>query len=272
MDLGIAGRICVVTGAGRGIGRATAQLLAVEGASVLLVARSAEEIAAAANECADAAGRAGGAGKAAHLALDVTAADAAERIAATAEERFGAVDVLVNNAGAARWRDLDEIPETDWYAAWELNVMAPLRLMQRLLPAMAERGWGRVVNVASTAGKRPSAQMGEYSVAKAAQLSLSRLFADRYAGGGVLVNAICPGPVASEMWTAPGGLADQSAALAGHEDRERALEAAAAGRPIGRLAEVGEIAGAIVFLCSERASYVAGSAWSVDGGTVQVII
>lgn len=114
--------------------------------------------------------------------------------------------------------------------------------------------------------------MPEYSVAKAAELSLSRLFADRYADRGVLVNAICPGPVASEMWMEPGGLLDQSHEMSGAESREEALAEAGAKRPIGRLAEVGEIAAAIVFLCSERASYVAGAAWSVDGGTVQVII
>jgi 3-oxoacyl-[acyl-carrier protein] reductase len=114
--------------------------------------------------------------------------------------------------------------------------------------------------------------MPEYSVAKAAELSLSRLFADRYAASGVLVNAICPGPTESEMWMDPGGLLDQSQALAGNASRAEALEAAGAKRPIGRLADSAEIAGAIVFLCSERASYVSGAAWSVDGGTVQVII
>jgi NAD(P)-dependent dehydrogenase (short-subunit alcohol dehydrogenase family) len=144
--------------------------------------------------------------------------------------------------------------------------------MRAAIPGMAERGWGRVVNVASTAAKRPSANMAEYSVAKAAELSLSRLFADRHAGDGVLVNAICPGPTKSEMWMEEGGLLDQSKSHAGHDTRDEALEAAGAKRPIGRLAEVDEVAAAIVFLCSERASYVAGAAWSVDGGTVQVII
>jgi 3-oxoacyl-[acyl-carrier protein] reductase len=114
--------------------------------------------------------------------------------------------------------------------------------------------------------------MAEYSVAKAAQLSLSRLYADRLAGDGVLVNAICPGPTKSELWMGEGGLLDQSQAHGGHPSREAALEVAGAKRPIGRLATVEEIAAAIVFLASERASYVAGAAWSVDGGTVQVII
>jgi 3-oxoacyl-[acyl-carrier protein] reductase len=109
-------------------------------------------------------------------------------------------------------------------------------------------------------------------VAKAAELSLSRLFADRYASQGVLVNAVCPGPVASELWMEPGGLLDQSRELSDFESREEALQAAASKRPIGRLAAVGEIAAAIVFLCSQQASYVSGAAWSVDGGTVQIII
>ncbi|HEY5977816.1 MAG TPA: SDR family oxidoreductase [Solirubrobacterales bacterium] len=266
MDLGLAGRSCVVTGASRGIGRETARLLGAEGADVLLVGRDEERLQAATDEAAAAGGRA------AQLALDVTAPDAAERMLAAAEAEFGSLDVLVNNAGVASWRDLDDVPDEDWRAAYELNVIAPMKLMKAAIPGMAERGWGRVVNVCSTAAKRPSGSMPEYSVAKAAELSLSRLFADRHAGEGVLVNAICPGPVESEMWMEPGGLLDQSQRLSGAGSREEALETAGSKRPIGRLAKVGEIAAAIVFLCSERASYVSGAAWSVDGGTVQVII
>jgi NAD(P)-dependent dehydrogenase (short-subunit alcohol dehydrogenase family) len=269
MDLGLAGRACVVTGAGRGIGRETATQLCAEGANVLLLARSADELeaaAAAANEAAT------GEGRAAHVVLDVTEPNSGERMLAAARQEFGALDVLVNNAGTARWRDLDDVPEEDWREQYELNVIAPLRAMRAALPPMAERGWGRVVNVCSTAGKRPSAAMPEYSVAKAAELSLSRLFADRYASSGVLVNAICPGPTESEMWMGAGGLLDQSQELSGAGSREEALREAGSKRPIGRLAEPAEIAAAIVFLCSERASYVSGAAWSVDGGTVQVII
>lgn len=270
MDLGLKGRTCVVTGASRGIGRETARLLCAEGASVLLVARGEERLAAAAEEVGTAG--AGSGGRVATLVLDVTAEDAGQRMLEAASERFGALDVLVNNAGAARWRDLDQVSDEDWRAQYELNVIAPLRAMRAAAPGMAERGWGRIVNVCSTAGKRPSAAMPEYSVAKAAELSLSRLFADRYAGSGVLVNAICPGPVESEMWMEPGGLLDQSQRMSGAASREDALVAAGSKRPIGRLAQAEEIASAIVFLCSARASYVSGAAWSVDGGTVQVII
>src|SRR5206468_2305553 len=135
----------------------------------------------------------------------------------------------------------------DWQAAWDLNVMAPLRAMRAAAPGMRERGWGRIVNVASTAGKRPSARMPEYSVAKAAELSLSRLFADRYAADGVLVNAICPGPTKSELWMERGGLLDQSRELAGTGSREEALEDAGSKRPIGRRADVRRHAGEISF-------------------------
>jgi len=270
MDLGLKGRACVVTGASSGIGRATALQLCAEGAEVLLVARGEERLADATEEATKAAESAGGG--AAALSLDVTAEDAGERMLAACEERFGSLDVLVNNAGAARWRDLDDVPDEDWRAQYELNVMAPLQAMRATIPPMAERGWGRVVNVCSTAGKRPSAAMAEYSVAKAAELSLSRLFADRYAKSGVLVNAVAPGPVEAEMWMEPGGLLDQSRDLSGAGSREEALAEAGSKRPIGRLARAEEIAATIVFLCSERASYVAGAAWSVDGGTVQVII
>jgi 3-oxoacyl-[acyl-carrier protein] reductase len=270
MDLGLAGRTCAVTGASRGIGRETAKLLCAEGANVLLIARN-ENLLVEATEEVAAAG-AGSGGRAAHAALDITREEAADHVLAAAEQDFGALDVLVNNAGAGAWHDLDEVTDEEWRAAYELNVIAPMRLMRTAIPAMEARGWGRVVNVCSTAGKRPSAAMPEYSVAKAAELSLSRLFADRHAKAGVLVNAICPGPVESGMWMEPGGLLDQSVEMSGAASREEALEAAGSKRPIGRLAEVGEIAAAIVFLCSERASYVSGAAWSVDGGTVQVII
>ncbi|HSR93568.1 MAG TPA: SDR family oxidoreductase [Solirubrobacterales bacterium] len=264
------GRACAVTGASRGIGREAARLLCAEGAGVLLVGRNQERLEVARDEALAAGSEAGG--RAEVLALDVTADDAGERMLGSASETLGGLDVLVNNAGTAQWRHLDDVPDEDWYAQYELNVMAPLRAMRAVAPPMAERGWGRIVNVCSTAGKRPSAAMPEYSVAKAAELSLSRLYADRYAKSGVLVNAICPGPVEGEMWMEPGGLLDQSHRMSGAASREEALAEAGAKRPIGRLAEVGEIAAAIVFLCSERASYVSGAAWSVDGGTVQIII
>src|SRR5438094_10101098 len=136
---------------------------------------------------------------------------------------------------------------------------------------MRAAGAGAIVNVSSTAGKRPSTGMPNYSVTKAAVLSLSRLIADVYAKDGIRSNAVTPGPTATEAWLGEGGLADQQAARSGRS-RDEVLASVGAGRPLGRLAEPKEIAAVIAFLCSPRASYVTGAAWSADGGTVPIII
>lgn len=266
MDLGLRERVCVVTGASRGIGRATALTLAGEGASILAVGRDEERLAAVQAECE----RVGARGVA-PLVLDITAPDAGERLSAACAQLLGPADALVNNAGTSTVRALEELTEEDWRLQWELNVMGPMRLMRALVPGMAERGFGRVVNVSSSSGKRPGQRNVAYSVTKAAELSLSRAFAELYADRGVLINAITPGPVATELWMDPDGLADQIARAQG-QTRQEALARVAAGVPVGRLANEQEIAAVIAFLCSPRASYVAGAAWSVDGGTVPVII
>jgi 3-oxoacyl-[acyl-carrier protein] reductase len=262
MDLGLRDKACIVTGATRGIGLATVRLLVAEGARVLLVARDEEQL----RRAAAAAG-----GGAEPLAADVTDPDAGQRIVAACAERLGRVDVLVNNAGTSFVRSLEELTDDDWRSQWELHVMGPMRLMRAAGPRMAAAGGGRIVNVCSSAGKRPSLTNAAYAVTKAAQLSLSRVFADRYASDGVLVNAVAPGAVSSPLWTDPGGLADQLADERGIS-REEALRAQAGRIPLGRFAEPEEIAAVVVFLCSERASTVTGAAWSADGGTVATIV
>jgi len=261
MDLGLRDRACVITGASRGIGKATAIRLAEEGARTLLIGRDESALNAAVERCPGAR----------TLSIDITTPDASERIKQACLDAFGGIDVLVNNAGTSRARSADELTDAEWREQWELHVMAPMHLMRALAPAMAERGWGRIVNVSSSSGKRPGQRNIAYSVTKAAELSLSRAFADLYAGSGVLVNAITPGPVASELWMAPGGMADQVAKARGI-DRDVVLEQTAKGVPIGRFGDEREIANVIAFLCSEGASYVTGAAWSVDGGAVPVIL
>ena len=127
------------------------------------------------------------------------------------------------------------------------------------------------MNVSSTAAKRPSSGMPDYSVMKAAMLSYSRLVADLYAKDGVRCNAVTPGPTATDAWLGDGGLADQQAAMSG-KTKEEVLEAVGKGRPLGRLAEPDEIAAVVAFLCADQARYVTGAAWSADGGTVPIII
>ena len=249
MDLGFQNRICIVTGSTGGIGLATARLLVEEGARVVTSGRSA----------------APGVGEALHVAGDLGAAGGPERVIEAAVAELGGLDCLVNSVGVARIAKFEDVTDDEWNEYWQLDVMSYIRAIRAALPALKERR-GAIVNVSSTAGKRPSTGMPHYSVVKAAVLSLSRLVADLYAKDGIRCNAVTPGPTATEAWLGEGGLADQQG------DREEVLAKVGAGRPLGRLAEPEEIAAVIAFLCSDRASYVTGAAWSADGGTVPIII
>jgi 3-oxoacyl-[acyl-carrier protein] reductase len=248
MELHLRDNVCVVTGSTAGIGLETARLLQEEGARVVTTGR-----------------RADGIGDL-HVVADLAREGEPERVVSAALERFGRVDCLVNNVGFAEIKRFDELTETDWERSWQTNVMSAVRATQAVLPGMRERGSGAIVNVSSTSAKRPSAGMPDYSVTKAAMLSLSRLVADLYAKDGIRCNAVTPGPTATGAWLGDGGLADQQG------ERDEVLARVGAGRPLGRLARPEEIAAVIVFLCSERASYVTGAAWSADGGTVPIII
>ena len=250
MDLGLSGKVCVITGSTGGIGRETARQLAAEGARVVTCGRS----------------EAPGVGEELHVTADLSAAGEPEGVVAAAVEGLGGVDCLVNNVGTARIAKFEEVEDAEWDAYWQLNVMSAVRAIRAVLPTMRERGGGAIVNVGSSAGKRPSTGMPHYSVTKAAMLSLSRLVADLYGGELIRCNSVTPGPTATEIWLGDGGLADQQG------ERQAVLEKVGAGRPLGRLATPEEIAAVVVFLCSERASYVTGAAWSADGGTVPIII
>jgi 3-oxoacyl-[acyl-carrier protein] reductase len=243
VDLELADSVCLVTGSTGGIGLATAELLRAEGATVVTT------------------GRGGG-----DIRADLAVAGGPERVVAETIERHGRLDVLVNNVGYSEIRKLEHVSDEDWQTAFEINLRPAVRATRAALPGMRERGSGTIVNVSSTAAKRPSAGMPDYSVMKAALLSFSRLVADLYAGDGIRCNAVTPGPTATEAWLGDGGLADQQG------EREEVLAKVAAGRPLGRLAQPEEIAAVVAFLCSPRTSYVTGAAWSADGGTVPIIV
>jgi NAD(P)-dependent dehydrogenase (short-subunit alcohol dehydrogenase family) len=250
MDLGLRNRVCVVTGSTAGIGLEVARLLVEEGARVVTSGR----------------GKAPGVGEALHVTAELSLAGEPERVVTAALE-LGGIDCLVNNVGVARHVRFEDVPDEEWDGYWQLNLMSHVRAIRAALPAMRKRGRGAIVNVSSTAAKRPSTGMPHYSVTKAAMLSLSRLVADLYAGDGIRCNAVTPGPTATGAWLGDGGLADQQGG-----NRDQVLAKVGAGRPLGRLARPEEIAAVIVFLCSDRASYVTGAAWSADGGTVPIII
>jgi 3-oxoacyl-[acyl-carrier protein] reductase len=243
MDLGLADSVCLVTGSTSGIGLETAKLLRAEGATVVTTGRSGGDVRA-----------------------DLSNRGEPERVVRETIDRHGRLDVLVNNVGYSEIRQLDEVTDEVWQASYELNLMSAVRATRAGLPGMRERGAGTIVNVSSTAAKRPSTGMPDYSVMKAALLSYSRLVADLYAKDGIRCNAVTPGPTATGAWLGDGGLADQQG------EREEVLAKVAAGRPLGRLAQPEEIASVIAFLCSPRSSYVTGAAWSADGGTVPIIV
>src|SRR3954467_12150357 len=230
------------------MGLAVADLLRAEGAQVVTVGRSGGDVRA-----------------------DLAQAGEPERGVRETEERFGRIDVLVNNVGVAYQRTFEEVTDADWDELWQLDVMSYVRTIRAALPGMKARGDGVIVNVSSTAGKRPSASMPDYSVTKAAVLSLSRLIADVYAKDGIRCNAVTPGPTATEAWLGKGGLADQQATRTG-KSRDDVLASVGGGRPLGRLAEPEEIASVVAFLCSPRSSYVTGAAGRAAGGACPIFL
>ena len=245
----MSGKKCLVTGSTGGIGLEVVRQLVTEGAVVVTCGRRG----------------APGVGEAAHVVADLARDGEPERVVAEAVATLGGLDVLVNNVGTARIARFEEVPDEEWLEYWQLNVMSYVRAIRAALPSLREGG-GAVVNLSSSAGKRPSTGMPHYSVTKAAVLSLSRLVADLYASDSIRCNAVSPGPTATDIWLGEGGLAEQQG------ERDEVLVKVGAGRPLGRLARPEEIAAVVVFLCSERASYVTGAAWSADGGTVPIIL
>jgi NAD(P)-dependent dehydrogenase (short-subunit alcohol dehydrogenase family) len=248
VELGLEGKRCIVTGSTAGIGLEVARLLTSEGARVVTCGRR----------------DAPGIGEVGHVSADLAHGGEPERAVGSAVQTLGGLDVLVNNVGSARIARFEDVLDDEWDAYWQLNVMSYVRAIRAALPHLADGS--AIVNVSSTAGKRPSTGMPHYSVTKAAVLSLSRLIADLYAKDGIRCNAVTPGPTETDAWVGYGGLADQQG------DRQEVLAKVGAGRPLGRLARPEEIAAVVVFLCSERASYVTGAAWSADGGTVPIIV
>jgi NAD(P)-dependent dehydrogenase (short-subunit alcohol dehydrogenase family) len=259
MDLGIEGRVAIVTGASLGIGAATARRLAAEGVGLVLGARERGRLDALVDEVE------GAGGTAVAVAADVTDPGSSAALRAAAHERYGRVDIVVNNAGGGVG-PLDRFDEQEWLDAYAANVTSALRLVHECLPDLRAQGWGRIVNVASTMARHCDPRFGAYGAAKAALLHVSRNLALAHASEGVLTNCVLPGLTRTEGVLA--GYAETAAATgrAPGQIERRMMER----QPIavGRTGEPDEVAAVIVFLCSERASWVAGSLVGVDGGTL----
>lgn len=265
VELGVGGRVAIVTGASKGIGRATAEVLAAEGASVLLSARTAGPLQEVVADLRDRGGDVAG------VAADVSDPESAGMLRDAALATWGRVDIVVNNAGGGppgldRVRDFDE---DTWVDVFRLNVLSAVRLTLACAPEMVGRGWGRVVNVSSSAGRDPDARFASYGAAKAALLHATRTLALTYARQGVLVNAVLPGLTRTEGVIDGYGEAAAASSRTPEEIEQRMMQL----QPIamGRTGQAEEVAAAIAFLCSEQASWMTGVLLTVDGGTVKAL-
>jgi NAD(P)-dependent dehydrogenase (short-subunit alcohol dehydrogenase family) len=241
-------RRALVTGGARGLGRVMAEALAQAGADVVITSRSADSAVAAASDVAASTGR-----KVVGLAADVAIASDITRLADEAERALGPIDILVNNAGINIRGASETLTEADWDTVLDINVKGPFLCARLLGPRMAARGWGRIINLGSMLSVIGIAGRAPYAASKAAVANLTRVLALEWAGQGVTVNAICPGPFGTEM----------NRPLLNDPEKYAAFVAKI---PLGRWGELHEIAGATVFLASDASSFVTGSLLFVDGG------
>ena len=265
VDLGIAGRTAIVTGASRGIGAAVARALVAEGVNVVVSARGAEGVASVERELRDAAG-----GRSEVIGVVGDASDPATTAALieAAGIAGGGADIVVNNAGSESGHlPIDRLGDEDWESAYRANVVGAVRLATAALAHMRERRWGRIVNVASYTARVPEPFCGPYAAAKAALVNITRNFSRTYAAEGVLTNCVLPGLTETEGVVAGFDAVTAATGRPADELVARMLERA----PIdaARMGTSAEVAAGIVFLCSEQASWITGVALPIDGGTIR---
>ncbi|MGW4241902.1 oxidoreductase [Nocardia sp. NPDC004722] len=254
MDLELRGQTAIVTGASRGIGLAIVEALAAEGAHVVAGARSSS--AALDKLVAE--------GGVRWVAVDLASASGIAELARAAGDR---IDILVNNVGSAPARPDGFLNVTDehWHTTLDLNLMAAVRMTRTVLPTMITRGSGAIVNIASVNSALPDPLVIDYSAAKAALAAFSKALSKEFGPKGIRVNTVSPGPVETDLWLAPGGVADVAGKGAGvSPDAIRA--AAAAATTTGRFSQPREIADAVLLLASSRSANTTGADLRIDGG------
>ena len=263
MDLGIRGKTAIVTGGSRGIGRETARQFLEEGVRVTICGRNAETLERTRTELAKATG-----GEVHAVVTDMTKEADIARLVASAQERFGTVDILVNNAGQMYSGRFDVMSDAGLKEQLETKLFGFLRTIRLVYPVMKAQRWGRIVNLIGGAGKEPDPYMLGSGITNSALLNLTKALSTEFGADNVLVNAVCPGWVDTGLWRRnAAGLAAELGA--GSEDEARRL--AARKNALGRFGRPEELADAIAFLCSERASYITGVSLNLDGGRLKAL-
>jgi NAD(P)-dependent dehydrogenase (short-subunit alcohol dehydrogenase family) len=260
MDLGLADKTALVTGGSKGIGRAVARALAVEGARVMICARDGEALMRAAAEVQAATGR-----PVLTTSADLSELSSVARVAAEAVSRLGRLDILVNNAGAIKGGDFLTTPDEEWLRGWSLKLLGYIRMAREVLPHMQRQGGGRIINVVGAAARNPSTTYMMGGTANAALINFTKALADLGARSNVLVTAVSPGPVRTERWDS---LVRQQAAAA-KRDVETYVKEQNAAMPLGRIASPEDVADLVCFLASERTAFLTGITITVDGGATR---
>jgi len=261
VELGLRGRVAVVTGASRGIGRAVAEALGAEGCDLVLCGRDTSAL----DATVAALARTGV--RVRTVLADLTDPASAPQVVDTAVDGFGRLDVLVNNAGGNVPGRLLDLTDRDWRSGFDQNFFAPVRLALACVPTMQQQGRGRIINVASTFGREPDPLFGPYSAAKAALINVTKNLANAFTADGVLTTCLIPGVTLTD------GVATNAATAAARlgttPEDVMARMMARDPVPAGRFGTPAEVAAAVVFLASEAASWISGACLAVDGGTLR---
>ena len=261
MDLGIKGRSAIVTGGSRGIGRETARQFLEEGARVTICGRTAETVNKARDELASATG-----GEIQAVVADMTNEADIARLVDAAKQRYGTVDILVNNAGQMYSGRFAVLTDEGLKTQFETKIFGFMRMIRRVYPIMKAQKWGRIVNLIGGAGKEPDPYMFGSGIANSGLLNITKSLSTEFGEDNVLVNAVCPGWVDTNLWQRNAqGLAQEL----GAKTEEEARRQAARKNSLNRFGKPEELANAIVFLCSERSSYITGVSLNLDGGRLK---
>jgi 3-oxoacyl-[acyl-carrier protein] reductase len=259
MDLGLKGKTALVTAASKGLGKASAMGLAAEGVNVAICARTERDIKSAAEEIRTKTG-----GEALAVACDVTDAAQVSELVARTIERFGSVDILVANAGGPPRGYFDEATDDQWVQAFELSLLSTVRLIRMVLPSMRKRRWGRILTIQSSSVKQPIPGLLLSNAIRPGVAGMIKTLAGELGKDNILVNTLCPGRIMTDRF------------IAGHKQAGRTVDDYLAHHsadiPLGRIGTPEEFAHMVVFLASERASYITGVAVQVDGGLIRGIM